>query len=496
MVVGIKNTQAEGVGPAVQIGVAHGAARGIVQHRLIFGKAHELIPDAQIGSAGIGQRGEADGHAPCIAAERQPLRRFVGPVVHADAVDDQRRHRRGYLPEVKHADTVSRSQIQAAVRGHIIAGVHPQGAGEPAGGSVLGGMGRFSRQAPRLIQGVNAAVLQQPQLSVPLVEIEDRAGTDAQAVQPAESPVRPIIQVAARADKGAAAVLLLQYAQHHAVLQPLLVAEFCDRAVLRQRVDPASGAARQQRAVGSLNDAEDRLRLQPVVLIIEGGDLIAPDQGEAVLRSNSHRAVPQLEGHADTRASQPVALVKKGKLSAARVIAHKAQLGVGAAPKAAAAVHHKALHRSAVQRPRQGVLHRTPAAVEGQQSLVHGGIVPSARRGHGIDVHIRQTRREVGRGKAAGAVADQPLVGGGEPDVALGVQSGAVHRVGARARMGIPLRAVGGDPRKALLARDQYISPGGNVDSVVVGRVRHLVGLHREGRAVQSLTTARDLRQR
>ena len=37
---------------------------------------------------------------------------------------------------------------------------------------------------------------------------------------------------------------------------------------------------------------------------------------------------------------------------------------------------------------------------------------------------------------------------------------------------------------------------GGNVDPVVVGRVRHLVGLHREGRAVQPLTAARDLRQR
>ena len=33
----------------------------------------------------------------------------------------------------------------AAVRGHIIAGVHPQGAGEPAGRSVLGGVRRFSR---------------------------------------------------------------------------------------------------------------------------------------------------------------------------------------------------------------------------------------------------------------------------------------------------------------------------------------------------------------
>ena len=117
---------------------AHGVGLG-------FGKAHELIPDAQIGSAGIGQRGEADGHAPGIAAERQPLRGLVGPVVHADAVDDQRQHRRGDLPEVKHADAVSCGQIQAAVRGHIIAGVHPQGAGEPAGRSVLGGVRRFSR---------------------------------------------------------------------------------------------------------------------------------------------------------------------------------------------------------------------------------------------------------------------------------------------------------------------------------------------------------------
>ncbi len=117
---------------------AHGVGLG-------FGKAHELIPDAQIGGAGIGQRGEADGHAPGVAAERQPLRGLVGPVVHADAVDDQRRHRRGDLPEVKHADAVSCGQIQAAVRGHIIAGVHPQGAGEPAGRSVLGGVRRFSR---------------------------------------------------------------------------------------------------------------------------------------------------------------------------------------------------------------------------------------------------------------------------------------------------------------------------------------------------------------
>ena len=148
------------------------------------------------------------------------------------------------------------------------------------------------------------------------------------------------------------------------------------------------------------------------------------------------------------------------------------------------------------QRPRQSVLHRMPVAVKGQQSLVHGGIVPSARRGHGIDVHVRQTRREVGRGKAAGAVADQALVGGGQPDVALGVQSGAVHRVGARARMGIALRTVGGDPCKALLARGQYISLSGNADPVVVGRVRHLVGLHREGRAVQSLTAAHNFRQR
>ena len=309
-------------------------------------------------------------------------------------------------------------------------------------------------------------------------------------------PSRPIIQVAARADKGAAAVLLLQYAQHHTVLQPLLVAEFRDRAVLRQRVDPASGAARQQRAVGSLNDAEDRLRLQPVVLIIEGGDLIAPDQGKAVLRSHGHRTVPQLEGHADTRAPQPVALIKESKLSAARVIAHKAQLGVGAAPQATAAVHHKALHMDPCQRLCQLIGYRLPVAVKGQQSLVHGGIVPSARRGHGIDIQVRQTRREVGRSKATGAVAEQPLVGGGQPDVALGVQSGAVHRVGARARMGIPLRAVGGDPRKALPARDQYISLGGNVDPVVVGRIRHLVGLHYKGRAVQSLTAAHNFRQR
>ena len=279
-------------------------------------------------------------------------------------------------------------------------------------------------------------------------------------------------------------------------MQPLLVAEFRDRAVLRQRVDPASGAARQQRAVGSLNDAEDRLRLQSAVFIVESDNFIAPDQGKAVLRSHGHHAVPQLEGHADTRASQPVALIKENNLSAARVIAHKAQLRVGAAPQAAAAVHHKALHRNAVQRPRQSVLHRMPVTVKGQQSLVHGGIVPSARRGHGIDVHVRQTRREVGRGKAAGAVADQALVGGGQPDVALGVQSGAVHRVGTRARMGIPLRAVGGDPCKALLARDQYISLSGNAAPVVVGRVRYLVGLHYKGRAVQPLTAARDLRQR
>ena len=39
---------------------AHGVGLG-------FGKAHELIPDAQIGSAGIGQRGEADGHAPGVS---------------------------------------------------------------------------------------------------------------------------------------------------------------------------------------------------------------------------------------------------------------------------------------------------------------------------------------------------------------------------------------------------------------------------------------------
>lgn len=147
------------------------------------------------------------------------------------------------------------------------------------------------------------------------------------------------------------------------------------------------------------------------------------------------------------------------------------------------------------QRLCQLIGYRLPVAVKGQQSLVHGGIVPSARRGHGIDTHVCQTRREVGRGKAAGAVADQALVGGGQPDVALGVQSGAVHRVGTRARVRIPLRTVGGDPRKALLARDQYISLSGNVDPVVVGRVRHLVGLHREGRAVQPLTAARDLRQ-
>ena len=62
--------------------------------------------------------------------------------------------------------------------------------------------------------------------------------------------------------------------------------------------------------------------------------------------------------------------------------------------------------------------------------------------------------------------------------------------------MGIPLRAVGGDPCKALLARDQYISLGGNVDPVVVDRVRHLVGLHYKGRAVQSLTSAHNFRQR
>ena len=148
------------------------------------------------------------------------------------------------------------------------------------------------------------------------------------------------------------------------------------------------------------------------------------------------------------------------------------------------------------QRLCQLIGYRLPVAVKGQQSLVHGGIVPSVRRGHGIDIHICQTCREVGRGKAAGAVAEQPLVGGDQPDVALAVQSGAVHRVGTRARMGIPLRTVGGDPRKALLARDQYISLSGNVDPVVVGRVRHLVGLHREGRAVQPLTAARDLRQR
>ena len=62
--------------------------------------------------------------------------------------------------------------------------------------------------------------------------------------------------------------------------------------------------------------------------------------------------------------------------------------------------------------------------------------------------------------------------------------------------MGIALRTVGGDPRKALLARDQYISLSGNSDPVVVGRVRRLVGLHREGRAVQSLTAAHNFRQR
>ena len=96
--------------------------------------------------------------------------------------------------------------------------------------------------------------------------------------------------MSARADKGAAAVLLLQYAQHHTVLQPLLVAEFRDRAVLRQRVDPASGAARQQRAVGSLNDAEDRLRLQPVVFIVESDIFISPDQGKATMPSRSSKA--------------------------------------------------------------------------------------------------------------------------------------------------------------------------------------------------------------
>ena len=68
--------------------------------------------------------------------------------------------------------------------------------------------------------------------------------------------------MAARADKGAAAVLLLQYAQHHAVLQPLLVAEFRDRAVLRQRVDPASGAARRRKR--SLKEAADLYLSLPV----------------------------------------------------------------------------------------------------------------------------------------------------------------------------------------------------------------------------------------
>ena len=42
------------------------------------------------------------------------------------------------------------------------------------------------------------------------------------------------------------------------------------------------------------------------------------------------------------------------------------------------------------QRLCQLIGYRLPVAVKGQQSLVHGGIVPSARRGHGIDIHIRQ----------------------------------------------------------------------------------------------------------
>jgi len=62
-IIGVKDPEAEDIVAARQVGIADGAAGHILQHCLIFGKAHQLIPGAQIGRTGKGQGGKVNGHA-------------------------------------------------------------------------------------------------------------------------------------------------------------------------------------------------------------------------------------------------------------------------------------------------------------------------------------------------------------------------------------------------------------------------------------------------
>ena len=416
-------------------------------------------------------------------------------VICVDAVDHQTGHRRLHHPEIKHTDAAAGGEVQPAVGGKVVPVVHAEGAGKAVAGAVVGGMGRLSGEQLRLVHGVEAAVLQQPQPPVPLKQVEDGAGADVQIVKPAEGAVQPVIQVAAGADEPAVAALRGDDAQHHAVHQPLLEAVAGQGTVGLYGIDAAAGAAHQQRAVRGLGDAQDGLGLHAVGLVVTGGDRVAVDQGQAVLCAHSHRAVRQLVCQPDTAALYAVFRIEHRRIAGGGIIAHDAKVGIGAAPETAPAVHQQVLHRGVRQQIGDGVVHRLPAAVEGQQPRVGGGIEQPVDLRYRVYILAGEPGLIVGGGKIARRVADKPLAGGGQPHVALAVDGRPVYGVGPGGCVGIHHLAVGGHVGEALLAGDQDAAVPGDADPVVVFDVVGVEKADVEVGAVQGRAGAADLGQ-
>ena len=262
---------------------------------------------------------------------------LVGGVIHPDAVDHDFGQRRLHPPEREDADATAGRQIKSPVRSQIMPGVGVQGACQSVAGAVEDGQSVLPRQKLRLVHRQHAAVLQQPQLAVPVIEVEDAARILLEILQLCKSAVLPVVQAAAGADKEPAAVGILQNTQHHALVQAIVEAVVGDLAV-PDGIDAAAVTAGQQGAVRRLRQAEDRQRLHAVLLAVGPHHSPVADNAQAILGAHGDGAVGQFQQDPRPAAPQAVVLVEALDGPGPGVVANHAVVGIGVAPQPPPAV--------------------------------------------------------------------------------------------------------------------------------------------------------------